>query len=78
MRCVNCQHEVNPGGMVCPYCHGNPILFGTGPPYPHLGPTSPLLTVGLIGTILLPVFPVVGGVLLGGSVLYGLWKKVKG
>jgi hypothetical protein len=34
--------------------------------------------VGVPGGLTLPVFPVVGGVLLGGSVLYGLLRKAKG
>jgi hypothetical protein len=35
------------------------------------------LTVGVLGAIMLPVFPVVGGVLLGGSILYGIWKRAR-
>ena len=36
MRCVNCQNDVNLGGLVCPYCHGNPVIFGSGPYFPDL------------------------------------------
>src|SRR6516164_8622939 len=31
MKCVNCQADINPGGIVCPYCHFHPFLLGVGP-----------------------------------------------
>jgi DNA-directed RNA polymerase subunit RPC12/RpoP len=49
MKCVNCQNEINPGGLVCPYCHFNPILFGVGPYdgasglHPITNPVAPVL-----------------------------------
>ena len=54
MRCVNCQNEINVGGMVCPYCHGNPILFGTGPHFPEIqkgGASDTALSIGVLGGI---------------------------
>ncbi len=80
MQCVNCKNHIEPGGVVCPYCHFNPVLLGVGP-YDGGGAEPPSCgdfaeyTTGMIGTVLLPVFPVVGGLLLGASVLYGFWKK---
>jgi hypothetical protein len=81
-RCINCASEINVGAKVCPYCHLHPydasatepykgILGSSGPGPPHVDP----LTVGVLGALMLPVFPVVGGVLLGGSILYGIWKR---
>jgi hypothetical protein len=80
MRCVNCQNEVNPGGMVCPYCHGHPAIFGSGPYYPEIqpGPGDCAVTAGILGVICLPVFPVVGVALLGGALIRGLWLKMRG
>jgi Double zinc ribbon len=31
MQCVNCKNEIKSGGLVCPYCHTNPIIFGSTP-----------------------------------------------
>jgi hypothetical protein len=80
MQCINCASEINPGGMVCPFCHGNPIIFGSGPYYPSISPPDDVdhaTSAGLIGAILLPVFPPVGGALLAGGILYGIWRAFK-
>jgi hypothetical protein len=78
-RCLNCANEINYGARVCPHCHLSPYNpFATDPyPAPPEADIDPL-TVGVLGGLLLPVLPVVGGLLLGGSVLCGLRKKVKG
>ena len=31
MQCVNCRNEINLGGLICPYCHTDPIIFGSQP-----------------------------------------------
>jgi hypothetical protein len=31
MKCVNCQADINSGGLVCPYCHFHPFIIGYGP-----------------------------------------------
>ena len=77
-QCINCANEINFGAKVCPYCHLNPYDSSATEPYRGIadGGGDGALTVGvLLGALMLPVFPVIGGVLLGGSVLYGIWKR---
>jgi hypothetical protein len=82
MRCINCQNDINPGALVCPYCHTTPFVFGSQPydgiknigePSPH----DPELTLGILGTIFLPVLPPVGVTLWGiaGLSLVTKWWK---
>jgi hypothetical protein len=82
MKCANCQSEINSGALVCPSCHTDPIFVGSQPydgvknagqPSPH----DPELTLGVIGTLLLPVFPVAGASLWGlaGLSLVAKWWK---
>jgi hypothetical protein len=81
MRCVNCGNDVN-GGPVCPYCHCHPIIYGS-EPYQGLryanepGPYGPEMSLGVLGAILLPVFPPVGITLwdIAGLSLARKWWK---
>jgi hypothetical protein len=82
MQCVNCKNEINVGGMVCPFCHCNPIVFGS-EPYDGLnaindpGPYDAEMTLGALGTVFLPVLPPVGFILWGlaGLSLVAKWCK---
>jgi hypothetical protein len=70
VKCVNCHNEIDGAPMVCPFCHTNPIIFGS-EPYDGLkhinnpGPYSPEITLGVLGAVFLPVLPPVSGVLWG-------------
>jgi len=78
-QCINCANDINYGARVCPYCHLSPYdPFATEPyPPPSIseGGIDPRTVGLLLGALMLPVFPVIGGVLLGGSILYGFWKR---
>jgi len=84
--CINCRQEIDARGMVCPFCHTNPYLFGSQPysgidPNMFEGDGSPIaLSVigGVLGAICLPAFPIVGGAIIGSSILYGIWWVIKG
>jgi hypothetical protein len=78
-KCIHCDSEINYGARLCPYCHLQPCNPWASEPYPPPIPAGDgdgvdPMTVGLLGSLLLPVFPVVGGVLLGTSIVYGIWK----
>lgn len=84
MRCINCQNEINIGALVCPYCHTNPIIFGSQPydgikgigePCQH----DPEMTLGVLGLIAMPVLPPVGFILWGiaGMSLVTKWWRRK-
>jgi hypothetical protein len=82
VQCVNCRNDINVGAMVCPYCHTNPILFGS-EPYDGLkhinepSPYDPEMTLGMLGAVFLPVLPPVGVVLwdMAGLSLASKWFK---
>jgi hypothetical protein len=56
--------------MVCPFCHCNPVWFGS-QPYDGLksinepGPYAGEMTLGVLGAVFLPVLPPVGVTLWG-------------
>lgn len=86
MQCVNCRNEVNGVPAVCPYCHGSPIFYGTGPHFPKSPPIDPAsdaaLNIGvlgyMVGGVALFSCPPLGLAILGGaaiSTLSGLFKK---
>lgn len=82
MRCVNCQNEVNPGGMVCPYCHGNPIAVGSGPYYPKIEPCKNLEEKIGVFTLLASIpataiCPPVGIAMFIGSVVWAMLPERK-
>src|ERR1022692_361540 len=78
-QCVNCNGEINGSiSMVCPYCHTNPIIFGS-QPYSGVGDLGPVdagfnqsVFLGFIGAILIPTCPPVGLGLLGLGVVRGI------
>jgi hypothetical protein len=81
-QCVHCSSDIKFSARICPYCHLCPFNAFKTEPYPPIRSDGsgfdPLMAGLLGGMVILPVFPVVGGVLLGGSVLYAVWTRVKG
>lgn len=89
MRCVNCRAEINNGGIVCPFCHYSPFLFGVGPydggpngrPHPATQPGDAIGTAiafGVLGAATVLFVPPVGIGLLGVAgvaLLKGIFDK---
>jgi hypothetical protein len=86
VQCVNCKNEINVGGMVCPYCHGDPLIFGSGPHFPNSPPIDPATDAalnigvlgGLAGAAVCFACPPIGLAILGVagiSTLWGLFNK---
>jgi hypothetical protein len=82
VKCANCRNEINSGALVCPFCHTDPGVVGS-QPYAGLehinnpGPYDPEITLGVLGTIFLPVLPPAGFILWGmaGLSLVAKWCK---
>jgi hypothetical protein len=83
--CVNCRQEINALGMVCPFCHTNPYWYGS-QPYSGIDPqmfdgdagVGCGVIVGVLGLICLFVWPIVGGVVLGSSIVFVIWRVKNG
>ena len=83
MRCANCQNQINDIPLVCPYCHTNPMVFGS---LPYDGVKSigesgdgAEMLLGVLGLLTLPVLPPVGLALWGiaGLSLAAKWWQSK-
>lgn len=79
-KCINCKNEINPGGIVCPYCHGNPMLFGDGPYIPptEYDPIAAGVTLGAIGGLVAAVASgPVGAIIITVAALRTIWGLIK-
>jgi hypothetical protein len=76
LHCLNCGSEISTSARVCPYCHLSPYDPYATQPYAHMEERSsggPLrvdpLTAGVIGALMLPVFPIAGAAMIGVGIL---------
>jgi hypothetical protein len=85
MQCVNCNNEIHGVPLVCPYCHTNPVWFGSQPydGVKNIGQASPddaAITLGVLGLVATPVLPPVGIILCGIaglSLVSNWWRRKK-
>lgn len=78
IRCANCDSEISAAARICPHCRTNPYDYFATPDGRTVenvsmgGPRRIVvdpLTVGVLGTLMLPVLPIAGAALVGFGVL---------
>jgi hypothetical protein len=73
--CNNCGMEIPISASICPHCRMDPCIMGQEAFPPGSNEPDPALQACVWGAIMLPVFPVAGGVLLGLGVLGKIASK---
>lgn len=80
IRCLNCDSEISTVARVCPYCHLSPYDPFAPQPYPEMRryegrfPIDPM-AAGVLGVMMLPVFPIAGAIVLGVGILGGIVNR---